>query len=101
MQSSLPVAVMLLSGLQQSLCAMAASKNESLPVCASIPKIVSFGSEYQSRIPPPEGSVVVEVTIELSGRVSAARIVKSSDSRLDERALKDAEKWVFGSSSRP
>jgi TonB family protein len=39
----------------------------------------------------------VEVTIEVSGRVSAARIVKSSNPKLNEQALNDAEQWVFES----
>ena len=64
-------------------------------MCASIPKIISFGDEYQNRSPPPEGSVVVEVTIEVSGKVSAVRIVQSSDARLNQRALSGARRWVF------
>lgn len=89
------VAATLLLGLQPSLCRVAAGKSDGVPVCDPTPKIISFGSEYQTRVPPPTGSVVVEVTIETSGRVSAARIVKSSNPKLNERALNDAEEWFF------
>jgi len=94
MRFGLPVAVALLAGMQP-LLVFAAATSATLPVCASIPKIISFGDEYQTRTPPPEGSVVVEVTIEISGRVSAVRIVESSHPRLNQRALRDAEKLVF------
>jgi TonB family protein len=96
MRCTLPVAVIFLAGFQPQLVSAAAS-SVAIPVCAPTPKIISFGNEYQSRTPPPEGSVVVEVTIEVSGRVSAVRIVKSSDARLNKQALSDAEKWVFES----
>ena len=88
-------AVTLLVALQPSLCRVAARKSDEVPVCDPTPKIISFGSEYRTRVPPPTGSVVVEVTVETSGRVSAARIVKSSNPKLNERALNDAEEWVF------
>ena len=90
-----PVAVIFLAGLQAPLCPVAAGRSDSLPVCDPTPKIISFGSEYQTRVPPPAGSVVMEVSVEISGRVSAARVVKSSDPKLNERALDEAEKWVF------
>src|SRR5262245_28526097 len=86
-RSALLVAVVLLAGIQP-LLGFAAVPNAPLPVCASIPKIISFGDEYRNRTPPPEGSVVVEVTIEVSGVVSAVRIVESSDARLNQRALR-------------
>jgi TonB family protein len=89
------VAVTLLVGLQPSLCRVAAAESDGVPACAPTPKLISFGNEYQTRVPPPAGSVVVEVTIETSGRVSAARIVKSSNLKLNELALDDAEEWVF------
>lgn len=89
------IAVIYLAGLQPLLCPVAAGKSDGLPVCDPTPKIMSFGNEYQTRVPPPAGSVVVEVTIGISGRVSSVRIVKSSDSKLNERALTDAERWVF------
>jgi TonB family protein len=85
---------MLLAGIQP-LLVFAAVPSPTLPVCTSTPKIISFGDEYQNRIPPPEGSVVVEVTIEVSGLVSAVRIVESSEPKLNQRALGAAEKWIF------
>ena len=94
MLSRSQVAVIFLACVRP-LSGYAAITDATPPVCASIPKIVSFGDKYQTRVPPPEGSVVVEVTIEVSGRVSAVRIVESSDPRLNQRALSGAEKWVF------
>jgi TonB family protein len=87
---------MLLASLQPSVWLVAAGKSDSLPVCDPTPNILSFGNEYHTRV-PQAGSVVVEITIELSGIVSAARIVKSSNPRLNEQALNAAEKWVFES----
>jgi TonB family protein len=73
---------------------VAAGKSDGVPACDPTPKIISFGSEYQTRV-SPTGSVVVEVTVETSGRISAARIVQSSNPKLNEHALNDAEEWAF------
>lgn len=88
------LAFVFLASLQLPLWLMAAEKSDVVLVCDPTPKIISFGDEYHTRT-PETGTTVVEVTIELTGVVSAARIVKSSNPRLNERTLNAAEKWVF------
>jgi TonB family protein len=95
MRSEMRVACILLAAAQaMSLPANAA--NSGLPECSPVPKMHSVGEQYPPIIERmPEGTVTVEVTIELSGRVSAVRVLDSSEPKLTKAAGDAAAKWVF------
>ena len=56
----------------------------------------SVGEQYPPIIERmPEGTVTVEVTIQLSGKVSEVRVLESSEPKLTKAARDAAAKWVF------
>jgi TonB family protein len=67
-----------------------------LPECSPVPSLRSFAESYPPIIERmPEGTVTVEVTIELSGRISEVKVLQSSEPKLNEAARDAAASWIF------
>ena len=67
------------------------------PMCSPIPKARSLHDYYPPSGRMPEGTVVVEITIQASGKVSEAKVVRSSEPKLSGIALRAARAWTFES----
>lgn len=72
-----------------------AANQAALPKCDIRIKLMNVEPADVERMHMPSGRVLVEFAIDALGHVSGARVVKSSDKRLDEPSRKSVLLWRF------
>jgi len=92
--------VVLVAGALPGMSCVSAAAD--LPRCDKSVKIESFPDpEYPGGEHPPEGTVVVEVTVDASGKVTDTKVVESTNKRLNDVSLNGAVRWRFTPPKQP
>lgn len=66
-----------------------------LPRCDKSVRLTHWGDPMYPPTHLPDGTVVVEFTVDVQGKVSGPKILESSNERLSAEALKEVVRWRF------